>query len=211
MPAWVKLYGPVIAKLASGSDVPLAMLLGHVQHESGGKPTDRTKLDERGLFQIHPGTSKEMGFDHNRMFDPSYSSWAGVEMFKRMADRLQREFRALFPTRNEFFWRVVRFEFSIGSGALRKILRAMATDRFVPGTWPQFEMYLAQNRQRLLSLTKHDPVKWTTMVDRVFATGDKLVRGVAVVGGGSFVLLCGAAALLLYYLSKRPLRTRRLA
>ena len=45
-PAWVQTYGAVIAKLA-GTDVPLALLLGHVQHESAGKPTDRTKLDER--------------------------------------------------------------------------------------------------------------------------------------------------------------------
>jgi hypothetical protein len=192
MPAWVNLYAPIIAKVASGSDVPLAMLLGHVQHESGGRPTDRTKLDERGLFQIHPGTSKDMGFDHAKLFDPHYNIWAGVEMFRRMADKLQREYRQLFPTRDDFFWHVVRFEFSIGSGALRKILRAMAADNVRPRSWAQFESYLTTNRQRLLSLTKHDPVKWAGMVNRVFTTGQKLLKGGGVVGSGAFVILCVA-------------------
>lgn len=202
MSAWVKRYGPVIAKFASGSDVPLAMLLGHVQHESGGRPNDRTKLDERGLFQIHPGTSKDMGFDHARMFDPNYNIWAGVEMFKRMAHKLQREYRQLFPARNDFFWHVVRFEFSIGSGAVRKILRAMTAEHVQPRSWAQFKAYLTANRKRLLSLTKHDPVKWAGMVDRVFATGQKLVTGglVVVGGGGALVLVC-AAAVILYVLS----------
>ena len=121
MAAWVSLYAPIVAKLA-GSDVPLAMLLGHIQVESGGRPDDHTSLDERGLMQIHPGTSKQMGFDHNRMFEPAYSIWAGVEMFRRMADRLQKDFPSLFPVRSEFFWRMVRFEFAIGSGASRQIL-----------------------------------------------------------------------------------------
>lgn len=196
MPPWVNLYAPIIAKVASGSDIPLAMLLGHVQSESGGRPNDKTKLDERGLFQIHPGTSKEMGFDHSRMFDPNYNIWAGIEMFKRMADKLQREYRQLFPIRNDFFWRVVRFEFSIGSGAARQILRTMAAEKFQPRSWEQFAAYLTTNRKRLLSLTKHDPVKWAGMVDRVFATGQKLIKGGVVVGGGAFALLCVAGFVL---------------
>jgi hypothetical protein len=200
---WVKLYGPIIAKLA-GADVPLALLLGHVQHESAGKPTDRTKLDERGLFQIHPGTSKEMGFDHSRMFDPHYNIWAGVEMYKRMAERLQRDYRSLFPRRDDFFWRVVRFEFSTGSGAVRKILRDMTAKNFRPRAWPEFESYLRTNRDKLLHLTKHDPVKWAEMVNRVFATGERLAHGklVAVAGGG--VLTLGLlVALAFIFLSKR--------
>jgi hypothetical protein len=198
MPAWVTLYAPVIAKLA-GADVPLAMLLGHVQHESGGNPNDRTKLDERGLFQIHPGTSKEMGYDHNQMFNPNYSIWAGIDMFKRMAARLQREYAALFSSRDDFFWHVVRFEFSIGSGAVRQILRAMQADRLQPRSWAQFRGYLQQNRQRLLHLTKHDPVKWAEMVDRVFITGAKLAHGGVVVASSGFLLI-GLAALAAFFL-----------
>jgi hypothetical protein len=204
--AWVDAYGPLIAQLA-GADVPLALLLGHVQHESAGKPTDRTKLDERGLFQIHPGTSKEMGFDHGRMFDPSYNIWAGVEMYKRMADRLQREYRALFPARSDFFWHVVRFEFSIGSGAVRKILREMATKNFRPRSWGEFESYLRTNRDRLFKLTKHDPMKWAEMVNRVFATGERLARGQIVVVAGSGIVTFGllvALAIVLFARRAQP-------
>jgi hypothetical protein len=205
-PAWLKSYGPIIAKLG-GSDVPLALLLGHVQHESAGKPTDRTKLDERGLFQIHPGTSKEMGFDHSRMFDPNYNIWAGVEMYKRMAARLQKEYRALFSTRNDFFWHVIRFEFSIGSGAARQILRDMAAKSFRPRSWPEFESYLRTNRSRLLKLTKHDPVKWAEMVTRVFATGEKLAHGKIVVIASSGILTLGllvAVAMILVSRRAKP-------
>jgi hypothetical protein len=187
--SWVKRYGALIAK-AGGTDVPLALLLGHVQHESGGNPNDRTKLDERGLFQVHPGTSKQFGYDHNRLFDAGYNIWAGVDMYKRMAARLQKEYRSLFPSRDDFFWHVVRFEFSIGSGATRKILRDMASRKFQPRSWGEFESYLRTNRDRLFKLTKHDPVKWGEMVNRVFATGEKLARGqLVVVASGGLVTL----------------------
>jgi hypothetical protein len=180
-----------------------------VQHESAGKPTDRTKLDERGLFQIHPGTSKEMGFDHSRMFDPNYNIWAGVEMYRRMADRLQREYRALFPTRNDFFWRTVRFEFSIGSGAVRKILREMRTKNIRPRSWGDFESYLRTNRDRLFKLTKHDPMKWAEMVNRVFATGEKLARGqIVVVAGGGLVTLGLLVAVALVFWAQRSSNTK---
>jgi len=197
--SWVATYRPVLARLA-GRDVPLAMLLGHVQRESGGRPNDRTKLDERGLMQIHPETSKQMGFDHSRMFDPLYSLWAGVEMFKRMADRLQEEFPRWFTVRNDFFWHVVRFEFAIGSGALRKILRRMEGEGFQPRAWLQFTAYLTKNRATLTQLTKHDPVKWAASVDKVFETGEHLLRiGVAVGGGALVVGIAAAVTLYLFW------------
>ncbi len=202
MAAWVSLYAPIVAKLA-GSDVPLAMLLGHIQVESGGRPDDHTSLDERGLMQIHPGTSKQMGFDHNRMFEPAYSIWAGVEMFRRMADRLQKDFPSLFPVRSEFFWRMVRFEFAIGSGASRQILRALQAQGLQLRSWPQFVNALHQDRASLLHLTKHDPVKWATNVDKVFAAGDRLIRRVVVVGSGGVVFVLAAAAAVYFYFRSR--------
>jgi len=206
MPAWVSLYAPIVARLA-GSDVPLAMLLGHIQVESGGKPNDRTSLDERGLMQIHPGTSKQMGFDHSRMFEPAYSIWAGVEMFKRMADRLQQEYRQLFPARDEFFWRMVRFEFAIGSGAARQILSAMRERGVQSRSWPAFVSFLRQYRDELLHLTRHDPVKWAASVDKVFAAGNRLIHGVIVVGSGGAVLVLAAAALALYLYNRSRTQT----
>jgi hypothetical protein len=199
-PAWVSLYGPIIARLA-GSDIPLALLLGHVQHESAGNPKDRTKLDERGLFQIHPGTSKEMGFDHSRMFEPFYNIEKGIEMYRRMADRLQRDYPTLFPARSDLFWRVVRFEFSIGSGAVRKILRDMIEKATTPRSWSQFEGYLKANQKRLFKLTKHDPVRWAAMVNRVFVTGARLAEGGSLVVAGGGVLALGllvAVAVILF-------------
>ena len=197
------MYRPALERLA-GHDVPLVMLLGHIQRESGGRPNERTKLDERGLMQIHPETSRQMGFDHNRMFDPLYSMWAGVEMFRRMADRLQREFPSWFPVRNDFFWRVVRFEFAIGSGATRQIIRRMQAERSEPRTWAQFTAYLTKNRAALLQLTKHDPAKWAASVDQVFETGERLLHvGVAVAVGSGAVLLGVMAAVALWFFYAR--------
>jgi len=187
-PAWLSRYGALI-RAAAGSDLPLAMMLGHVQLESGGRPNDRTSLDERGLMQIHPATSREMGFDHDRMFDPAYSIQAGAEMFRRMAARMQRDFPSLFPVRNDFFWRVVRFEFSIGSGATRQILRAMLAAGFRPQMWGQFAEYIESHRAELQRLVKHDPVKWSTFVERVFSTGEKLVGGAGHVFGAAPIIV----------------------
>lgn len=201
--SWLALYRPALERMA-GRDVPLAMLLGHIQRESGGRPTDRTKLDERGLMQIHPETSKQMGFDHNRMFDPLYSMWAGVEMFRRMAERLQKDFPSWFSLRDDFFWHVVRFEFAIGSGATRQIVRRMQSEHVQPRSWPQFKAYLTTNRAALLHLTKHDPVKWAASVDKVFDTGERLLRTGVVVGGGAIVFGVMAAVALWFYFSHQP-------
>jgi hypothetical protein len=205
-PGWLTKYGGLI-RAASGSDLPLAMMLGHVQLESGGRPNDRTNLDERGLMQIHPATSKEMGFDHNRMFDPAYSVEKGAEMFRRMATRTQHDYPSLFPARNDFFWRMVRFEFSIGSGATRQVLRAMLAAGVRPVTWSQFTDYLERHRAELLKLVKHDPVKWSNFVDRVFSIGEKLA-GVAAVSTISVVVgvALGAAVFALLLVPKQKAR-----
>ena len=192
---WIALYGPLIAN-AAGADVPLDLLLGHVQIESGGRPNSPpTKLDERGLFQIHPATSRDMGFDHSRMFDAAYAIATGVEMFRRMADSVQREYGWLFwHGRDDFFWRFVRFQFAIGSGAVRTIVAAMRTAGVVPASWPAFKSFLTANRAALFSATKHDPLKWAGNVDRVFAAGSQIVRTgvVAASGAGIVLLLVGA-------------------
>ena len=194
-PRWLPIYGPVLAQLA-GSDIPLSLLLGHVQVESAGNPNTRTKLDERGLMQIHPATSREMGFDHSRMLDPAYSLWAGIEMFRRMADRIAKQYSFLVPAgRDDFFWHMVRFEFAIGSGAFHQIITAMQGDRWLPRTWTEFRAYLTTNRDRLFRLTKHDPTKWASNVDRVFELGAQLARTGAFVatGAGAVVVLVAAA------------------
>jgi hypothetical protein len=202
-PRWLPIYGPLLARLA-GSDLPIALLLGHVQVESGGRPGERTKLDERGLMQIHPATSREMGFDHSRMFDPAYSIWAGIEMFRRMADRITKEYSFLFTRgRDDFFWRIVRFEFAIGSGAFRQIVTAMQADRWLPHTWGEFRAYLAASRDRLLHATKHDPIKWATNVDRVFELGEQLARTGAYVATGAGVAAVIVAAAVGIWLWRR--------
>jgi hypothetical protein len=200
-PRWLPIYGPIVTQLA-GSDVPLALLLGHIQVESAGRTDTRTRLDERGIMQIHPATSREMGFDHSKMFDASYSIWAGVEMFRRTADRVQRQYANLFPRgRDEFFWRIVRFDFAIGSGALAQIAGDMRCASFAPASWSEFVGYLGRNRTVLLRLTKHDPVKWASNVDRVFEIGEQLARTgayVAASAGIGLVLIGATIAIILW-------------
>jgi hypothetical protein len=202
-PRWLPIYGPIVSQLA-GSDVPIALLLGHIQIESAGRTDTRTSLDERGLMQIHPATSREMGFDHSKMFDASYSLWAGVEMFRRMADAAQRQYRYLFPAgQDDFFWRMVRFQFAIGSGAFRQIAEEMKRTAFTPGGWTDFVGYLSRNRTALLRLTKHDPMKWASNVDRVFEIGQQLARTGAYVAAGAGIALILVGATLAVILWKR--------
>ena len=62
---------------------------------------------------------------------------------------------------------------------------------------------IRRNRAALLHLTKHDPVKWADMVDRVFAKGAQLLSGGGVAGAGGGALLFGVLAAMAFYFYNR--------
>lgn len=192
-PGWVRSLGPLLDK--HRGDIPLPFLLGWIAVESGGRIGEVTKsLDERGYFQIHPGESKTLGLDHNRLsLDPDYSVQSGIQLVIRGARRAQ----ALgIQYGSEPSWAYAKLLHWLPLGA-KVILQDMTKAGFKPVTWDQFRAYVLADRQRLAETIrneymrgKHLPRSWTLppkwrpeygidVVDRVFARGRELAAGLA--------------------------------
>jgi len=110
-------WAPLVDRLRG--DIPAWLVLGHILAESSGDPnrdapvlTGQT-LPERGLMQMHPGTSQDLGLDHSRMYDPTYNIAAGIRMYQTYAKSLQA--RASFASWDDL-WRTAYFAFGVGPG-----------------------------------------------------------------------------------------------
>lgn len=104
-------WAPLVDKLRG--PVPRWLLLGHVSLESDGSPTSTSFLNERGLMQLMPQQSQDLGLDHNRMGDPAYSLAAGAKMYARYG----RELAKLPWQAPDDMWRAAYYVFAIGAPA----------------------------------------------------------------------------------------------
>jgi hypothetical protein len=133
-----------------------------------------TTLDERGYFQIHPDEAKDLGLDHQRLStDREYSIKSGIQLvnhYEKFARSLE------FSGNDELFWRVVKFIHATGPGAAKKLFADMRSRGTAPSDWAAIREYANTNRERLLPLMKHDPVKWIDNVDKLFAEARRLTR-----------------------------------
>ena len=169
---WLGQLAPQLEKLAPG--IPMPLLLGWIEVESGGDLKSSTSLDERGYFQLMPDESKQLNLDHQRLStDSEYSLQGGirlVELYAKTVDSLG------YSRSDPDFWRMVKFEHAIGPGSVQHLLKDMQTHRITSRSWVTIEQYSKLNEKRLLHDLKHDPVKWTANVDKVFAQGSQLEK-----------------------------------
>jgi peptidoglycan hydrolase-like protein with peptidoglycan-binding domain len=177
-PAWVRQLVPLLNRYRG--DIPLYFLLGWIQTESGGNITDRTKLDERGYFQIHPGESQALHLDHQRLStDPDYSVQGGIQLVRYRAAQARR---LGFSAGNELFWRVIKWRHWV-PGAVDVIVADMKTNGVTPASWEVITQYVGANRTRLMSLFKArfhgtwDPLVGIANVNKVFQVGKQLAAG----------------------------------
>jgi hypothetical protein len=181
----------LLKEAAATSGIPLGLLVGWIAKESGGKLEEVTRLDERGYFQLMKGESDRLGLDHARLStDPVYSINAGLLLIGRYmkeADAL-----GIAPKGSKYYWMVVKWLHSMGSGAVRKIVAA-AKVAGQTGSWEELERYAVDNNARFLHETKHAPKKWMPFVREVVAVGAPFgfgsdtgtsVVGVAIAGTG---------------------------
>ena len=179
--SWLKKVVPILNRYRG--HIPLDLLLGWIAVESGGRLSVTTRLDERGYFQLHPGESKTLKLNHQRLStDPIYSLQAGIKLIRHYAKLAQR---LGFTAGTNLFWRIVKFLHAMGSGAVPLFLRDMQQHGIQPSSWAVIKNYAASNRQRIRRLFKRrfgkafDPVKWTKNVDKVFIRGQQLTKQLA--------------------------------
>jgi hypothetical protein len=123
-------------------EIPTWVFYGHIAVESGGRSNDRTKLDERGVMQIHPAQSEDLGVRHDLQLGSSptdataaeYSIVAGGLMYERYRARLVRHFHF---GEDDMIWRAAKARFHLPAQA-EKILTASPS----PATWQGFRAAL---------------------------------------------------------------------
>lgn len=178
---WLSTVVPLLQRYRGS--LPLDLLLGWIDVESGGNIKSHTSLDERGYFQLHPGESKALKLDHQRLsIDPDYSVQGGLALVRHYANRVQR---LGFAPGNDLFWRMVKFLHALGSGAAPEMLRDMRENGAAPADWAAIRQYALQHREALRERFRRrfgkpfDPVHFTENVDKAFARGKQLAQQVA--------------------------------
>jgi hypothetical protein len=160
---------PQLKDAALRSGIPLGLLIGWIAKESAGKLGDLTKLDERGVFQIHPEESGSLGLDHQRLStDLEYSIAAGILLIKRYMSKAAA--LDIAPAGSDYFYRLVKLFHTMGSGATSKIV-AGAKAAGEAGSWEALRNHAVTNNQKYLSLVKHSPAKWFPLVEEVARVG----------------------------------------
>ncbi len=173
MITWLPAMQPNLEQLCAAWSIPLGVPVGWIQVESGGNPHSTTPLDELGYFQIFPEESKDLGFDHAKIgADAQYGVACGFRLmdhYRRFARNLLNSVGAgAVPDDSELLWRFAKFCHSIGAGAARKCCTAASLECL---NWDRFASFCTANMHDLRASTKHDPVKWIGLVDRMFEIG----------------------------------------
>jgi hypothetical protein len=165
-----------LRKAAAASGIPLGVLVGWIARESGGRIGEVTKLDERGLFQLMPSESKMLGVDHQRLSeDVPYSINAGLALIGHYMGDVDK--LAVTPRGSSYYWRLVKLMHTMGSKAATTIVNAAKTAG-VANSWDTLEKYATANDSEFLHETKHSPVKWFPLVDKVYDTGEPFGFGI---------------------------------
>ena len=72
----------MLNELSQKHNVPVDMILGVIQQESGGNPNARSHAGARGLMQLMPGTARGLGVKNS--YDPKQNVEGGVKYLGQM-------------------------------------------------------------------------------------------------------------------------------
>jgi hypothetical protein len=152
----------LIAKLNRyRGNIPLHILLGWIEIESGRQIGRITSLCERGFFQIYPGEAKDRGIKNHQLlsYDEDHSLQSGVKLinyFIAKTNALVKKYG--LPSQGDVFWKAVKLHHWIPSGP-EKILADMQAHGVKPSSWTAITSYALdpRNRGRLKEKIKRDP------------------------------------------------------
>lgn len=152
-PRTVAALRPILDRVRG--EIPLDYLAGWVAVESSGRNNTKTRLDERGYFQVHPDESKDYGYDHARIStDWKYSVAVGIDLVRRKARRAMAYADTFGYTANsDLYWRVAKMMHWLPVG-VKSIAQAMKADGFKPRDWQEFRTYVLTHRDRIKELIR---------------------------------------------------------
>lgn len=169
------------------TDIPLNMLMGWIQVESGGKLSSRglESLDERGLFQVSRDEAKAIGEDHDKIgSDQDSSIRAGIKLARYHANHIDQilikypSIAKAFTKGSELYWKLVFFSFSAGAGTADALVSRMQQSGEQFSNWDDVMKFAAANPSGF----KHSPIKWSYHVNRAFNLGNQITGGPTVAG-----------------------------
>ena len=171
----------LIAKLNQHrGDIPLHILLGWIEVESGRQNGVITSLCERGYFQIYPGEAKDRGITNHQLlsYDEDHAIQSGVKLVNYFIARTNLLVRKYgLPNQGEAYWKMVKMHHWIPSGP-EKILVDMQARGVQPSDWAVITGYALdpQNRDRLRQKIKRDPQQGIGNADKMLEEANKWLK-----------------------------------
>lgn len=176
-----------IRKEMGATDIPMAMLMGWIQVESGGNLNSRglASLDERGLFQVSRDEARAIGVNHDEVgSNQDASIRAGISLARYHANRIDQimakhpSMAQFFPKGSDMYWRLALFSFSAGPGTAEALISRMEQEGDKPSNWDDVMKFAAANPHGF----QHSPIKWSYHVNRAFNIGNQIAGQQAVAG-----------------------------
>jgi hypothetical protein len=162
------------------TDIPLPLLMGWIQVESGGKLNNLTTsagIREAGLFQISDEEARTIGVDQDKvMEDQEYAIRSGIQLIRHHEGNVEQalskypNMQQVFKKDNDMYWKLVMFSFSAGPGTMERLIANMNDSNYAPNSWDDVMKFAALNPAGY----KHSPMKWSYHVNRAFNLGNQI-------------------------------------
>lgn len=169
-----------VRKEMGATNIPLEMLLGIIQVESGGK-IDKLETSagfrEMGLFQVSEEEAQAIGADQDRiMRDRDYAIKTGIMNIRKKAEQVDGvlaqhpNIQQYFPKGSDMYWRMTMFAFSAGPDTMKRLITSMEASGEQFKDWDSVMRFAAANPGGF----KHSPIKWSWHVARAFNLGRQM-------------------------------------
>lgn len=130
-----------------GPEIPRDFMLAWIEHESDGRPGARSKLDERGLFQVHPSSIRSLGLTYSEWSDSlgETDDAARVQLavgVRHVRQHMRRAQKILSKSDvswdAESFWRFVKLGHALPIAQTRTMAFFHAEHGRGPAGWDEF-------------------------------------------------------------------------